>query len=121
MEPEGVQRGGESRGDRRRLCQEVLPDLHRPDRRPHDGGGSGSSAQDRADHDGQEASYHCPFPVQSKEGSCVDENLMAANYKLARDAYNDSYTLAAWSSQGKVFAKLKSDKSVRINLIWGRH
>ena len=43
-------------------------DLHRPDRRPHDGGGYRSRAQDGADHDGQEASYHCPPSVQETEG-----------------------------------------------------
>ena len=44
----------------------------------------------------------------------MDEDLMAANYKLARDAYKHPYTLASWSSQGKVFAKLKNGKTVRI-------
>ena len=55
------------------------------------------------------------------KGVCVDEDLTAASYKLARDIYKHSYTLASWSSQGKVFAKLKSGKTVRISLIWGRH
>ena len=44
----------------------------------------------------------------------MDEDLTAANYKLAREAYKHSYTLASWSSQGKVFAKLKNGKTVRI-------
>ena len=44
----------------------------------------------------------------------MDEDLTAANYKLARDAYEHSYTLASWSSQGTVFAKLKNGKTVRI-------
>ena len=48
------------------------------------------------------------------KGVSVDEDLTAANYKLARDAYKHSYTLASWSSQGKVFAKLKNGKTVRI-------
>ena len=48
------------------------------------------------------------------KGVSVDEDLMAANYKLARDAYKHPYTLASWSSQGKVFAKLKNGKTVRI-------
>ena len=48
------------------------------------------------------------------KGVSVDEDLMAVNYKLARDAYEHSYTLASWSSQGKVFAKLKNDKTVRV-------
>ena len=48
------------------------------------------------------------------KGVSVDEDLTAANYKLARDAYKHSYTLASWSPQGKVFAKLKNGKTVRI-------
>lgn len=44
----------------------------------------------------------------------VDEDLTAANAKLARDAYKHSFTLASWSSQGKVFAKLKNGKTVRF-------
>ena len=44
----------------------------------------------------------------------MDENLTAANYKLARNAYKHSYTLVSWASQGKVFAKLKNGKTVRI-------
>ena len=127
MEREGVQRGGEGRGDRRRLCQEVLPYLHRRDRHPHDGGGS--SAQDQANHDRKEASYHRPLPVQETEGQSVcqsketegygslDEDLRAANYKLARDTYKHSYTLASWASQGKVFAKLKNGKTMRIKYV----
>ena len=123
---EGIQRGGEGRGDRQRLCQEVLPDLHRPDWCPHDGGGSRSRAQDRDDHDGQEASYHHPLPVQETKdkvlanrrklkgkGVSVAEDHTAASYKLARDAYKQSYTLASWSSQGKVYAKLKNGKTLQ--------
>ena len=48
------------------------------------------------------------------KGVSVDEDLTAANYKLARDAYKHLYTLASWSSQGKVFAKLKNGKTVGI-------
>ena len=44
----------------------------------------------------------------------MDEDLRAANYKLVRDAYKHSHTLASWSSQGKVFAELKNGKTVRI-------
>ena len=42
------------------------------------------------------------------KGVSVDEDLTAANYKLTIDAYTNSHTLASWSSQGKVFAKLET-------------
>ena len=48
------------------------------------------------------------------EGVAADEDLTAASYKLVRDADKHSYTLASWSSRGKVFAKLKNGKTVRI-------
>ena len=44
----------------------------------------------------------------------VDEDLTSANYKLARDIFKHSSTIASWSSNGKIIAKLKNGKTVRV-------
>ena len=48
------------------------------------------------------------------KGVSVGEDLTPANYRLLRDAHKHSFTLASWSSQGKIFAKLKNGKTVNI-------
>jgi hypothetical protein len=44
----------------------------------------------------------------------IDEDLTSANYKLCRAAYKHTKTLSTWSSNGKVLAKLKNGKTLRI-------
>ena len=52
--------------------------------------------------------------LKKTKQAAVAEDVRAANYKLVRGAHKHSYTLASWSSQGKVFAELKNGKTVTI-------
>lgn len=44
----------------------------------------------------------------------VTEDLTVANYKLEREAYKHSASIATWSRNGKIFAKLKNGKTVNL-------
>ena len=48
------------------------------------------------------------------KGVSVGEDLTAVNYRLLREAETHSATLAAWSSHGKIKAKLKNGKTVIV-------
>ena len=44
----------------------------------------------------------------------VGEDLTAENARLCKEAYRHSASLASWTSSGRVFAKVKNGKTVRI-------
>lgn len=46
----------------------------------------------------------------------IGEDLTSANYKLLKLAKEHSATMDAWSSNGKVIAKLKNGKTVRVDI-----
>jgi uncharacterized coiled-coil protein SlyX len=45
----------------------------------------------------------------------ISEDLTAANAKLEKEAYKHSSTLSTWTSGGRIFAKLKNGKTVRLH------
>ena len=48
------------------------------------------------------------------QGISIAEDLTSANYKLERAAYKHSATMATWTVNGKIFAKLKTGRTVQI-------
>lgn len=54
--------------------------------------------------------------VLKGKGLSVDEDLTFGNYELTRKAFKHSATLAVWSSNGKILAKLKNNVTVRLNI-----
>lgn len=48
------------------------------------------------------------------QGISIAEDLTPANYKLERAAYRHSATMATWTVNGKIFAKLKTGKNIQI-------
>ena len=49
-------------------------------------------------------------------GVSVGEDLTLANYKLLRSVSNHSATMSSWSSGGKINARLKNGKKVRVDI-----
>lgn len=50
------------------------------------------------------------------KGYVIDEDLTHANYMLSRKAVQHSCTMSVWSSNGKILAKVKSGKIVRLDI-----
>ena len=50
------------------------------------------------------------------KGVTIDEDLTQANYKLSKAAKDHSATIASWSTNGKVLAKMKNGVVVRLNI-----
>ena len=50
------------------------------------------------------------------KGVSIDEDLTLANYRLSQTAHKHSSSLAVWSSNGKILAKLKNGRTVRLNI-----
>lgn len=51
-----------------------------------------------------------------QSGISISEDLTMANFKLLKEASNHSATLSAWSSNGKVIAKLNNGATVRLTV-----
>lgn len=50
------------------------------------------------------------------KGFAIDEDLTWLNYKLSRKASVHSASMAVWSSNGKILAKLKNNVIIRVNV-----
>jgi predicted nuclease with TOPRIM domain len=50
------------------------------------------------------------------KGVVVDEDLTVQNYKLLRKAQEHSLSLAVWSANGKILAKLKNGRTLRLSI-----
>ena len=46
----------------------------------------------------------------------VGEDLTYANYQMSKKAMEHSATLAVWSSNGRILAKVKNERIVRLNI-----
>ncbi|KAL8565687.1 hypothetical protein ACOMHN_056186 [Nucella lapillus] len=51
-----------------------------------------------------------------KTGVSVGEDLTLLNYKLLKRAEQHSATLSAWASNGKILAKIKNGKTLRLDI-----
>ena len=50
------------------------------------------------------------------KGTVIDEDLTYANYQLSTKAYKHSATMAVWSHNGKILAKLKNSLVIKLNI-----
>ena len=56
-------------------------------------------------------------PTQPQEQRyCHREDLTYANYQVFRKASEHSATMSVWSSNGKILAKVKNGRIVRVNI-----
>ena len=59
--------------------------------------------------------YHQPTQPQEQR-YCHWEDLTYANYQVFRKASEHSATMSVWSSNGKILAKVKNGRIVRVNI-----
>ena len=52
----------------------------------------------------------------NNKGIVIGEDLTYANYQVFRKASEHSATMSVWSSNGKILAKVKNSRIVRVNI-----